>query len=237
MDILDCVYRWPPNVLRRKRRRKRGNHGGFIVKLKAYRRAGFLSVPPRASFCGGSTIWRPPDRVYQWLHPVFPLHLSPVVGAGLCRVGLGCRQRGATCGNLCSLSRASSSSVIIPAPKLALINARSLVNKTFLINDFYSSHNLDFMFITESWMKAGDLTPFADLVPADCTFFNSPCLCGQGGGIVTILKNSFSARCRLSPIMAFSSFEAQLLYVDWNGPVSLGLIYRPPHSTKDFIQQ
>lgn len=38
-------------------------------------------------------------------------------------------------------------------------------------------------------------------------------------------------------IAAFSSFEAQVLHLDWNGPVCLGVIYRPPHSSKDFIQQ
>ncbi len=38
------------------------------------------------------------------------------------------------------------------------------------------------------------------------------------------------------PVTSFSSFEAQLLHLDWNGPVCLGAIYRPPHSSKDFIQ-
>ncbi len=35
----------------------------------------------------------------------------------------------------------------------------------------------------------------------------------------------------------FTSFEVQLLHLDWNGPVLLGVIYHPPHSAKDFIQQ
>ncbi len=35
----------------------------------------------------------------------------------------------------------------------------------------------------------------------------------------------------------FTSFEVQLLHLDWNGPVLSGVIYRPPHSAKDFIQQ
>ncbi len=38
------------------------------------------------------------------------------------------------------------------------------------------------------------------------------------------------------PVTAFSSFEAQLLHLDWNGPVCLGAIYRPLHSSKVFIQ-
>ncbi len=37
-----------------------------------------------------------------------------------------------------------------PPPNMVLINAHSVVNKTFLLNDLFSSQNLDFMFITES---------------------------------------------------------------------------------------
>lgn len=165
-----------------------------------------------------------------------PLVTSPVSLDGLPRISL-CRWRnGVTPGNLRSLSRASLSPEV-PPPKMALINARSLVNKTFLLNDFFTTHKLDFMFITESWTKVGDLTPFSDLVPADCTFFNTPRPNRKGGGLVTILKDSFFERCRSVSVDAFTSFEAQLLHLDWNGPVLLGVIYRPPHSAKDFIQQ
>ncbi len=69
---------------------------------------------------------------------------------------------------------------------MALINARSLVNKTFLLNYFFTTHALDFMFITETWIKVGDLSPFSDLVPAGCTFFNLPRSSGRGGGLAVI---------------------------------------------------
>lgn len=141
------------------------------MKLKALLRADFYSNSSHESFYGGSAAWRPLVLAYRWLRPVLPLHLSPVSRADLHRVGICSRRQGVTQGNLHSLKRAFSSPVTIPPPKMALINARSLVNKTFLLNDFYSSHNLDFMFITESWTKVGDLTPFSELVPADCTFF------------------------------------------------------------------
>ncbi len=41
--------------------------------------------------------------------------------------------------------------------KMALLNARSVLNKTFLLNDFFLSNNLDFLFITETWLTADDL--------------------------------------------------------------------------------
>ncbi len=40
--------------------------------------------------------------------------------------------------------------------------------------------------------RIGDLTPFSELVPADCTVLNSPCPNRKGGGLVTILKGLFS---------------------------------------------
>lgn len=228
--FLHDICRWPLNTVRRKRRRKRGSRGGYMTKLKAYLQADI-------SFGRRSVAWHPRDAVYRCLRPVFPLHLSHATQVDLRSVGRLARRNGVNHGNLRSLRKAPSSHVSIPPPKLALINARSVVNKTFLLNDFYSSHNLDFMFITESWIKVGDLTPLSELVPANCTFFNSPRPNGRGGGILTILNNSLSSRCRMVPATAFPSFETQLLHLDWNGPTCIGVIYRPPLFTKDFILQ
>ncbi len=120
---------------------------------------------------------------------------------------------------------------------MALINVRSLVNKTFLLNYLFTTHSLDFMFITETWIKVGDLSPFCDLVPAGCTFFNLPHSSGRGGGLAVILKNCFSIHCHSVPSAVYSSFEVQLLRLEWNDPVLLALVYRPPHLVKDFISE
>ncbi|KAK7895276.1 hypothetical protein WMY93_020601 [Mugilogobius chulae] len=43
-----------------------------------------------------------------------------------------------------------------PAPaKTALINARSLVNKTYILKDFIVSRDLDFLCVTETWIGIG----------------------------------------------------------------------------------
>lgn len=120
---------------------------------------------------------------------------------------------------------------------MALINAHSLVNKTFILNDFLSSHSLDFLFITETWVKVGDLSPFSELVPTDYCFYNSPRPVGRGGGLAIITKKNFSSRCRMLPSTKFTSFEVQLLLLDWSEPIVLALIYRPPHLTKGFIAE
>lgn len=53
------IRRWPLNIPRKKRRRKRGNRGGYFAKLKAHLRAGLLLYPSHESFYGGSTTWCP----------------------------------------------------------------------------------------------------------------------------------------------------------------------------------
>ncbi len=78
--------------------------------------------------------------------------------------------------------------------KMALVNARSLVNKTFILHDFFSSNVLDFLFVTETWLTLGDLSPFSDLVPSNCTFINCPRTTGMGGGLASVFKSSFGCR-------------------------------------------
>lgn len=61
-------------------------------------------------------------------------------------------------GNICVLKRTSlpqenMDSINI---KMALINTRSIVNKSFILNNFFTSQSLDFLFITETWVNPGE---------------------------------------------------------------------------------
>lgn len=93
-----------------------------------------------------------------------------------------------------------------PAPvRAALVNARSLVNKTFILKELFSEYNLDFLFVTETWLNVGELSPFSELLPPDCTYFNSPRTTGRGGGLAVIFKEKYN--CRLLSMITCSSFE------------------------------
>lgn len=48
---------------------------------------------------------------------------------------------------------------------MALINARSLSSKTFVLRDFHDSHKPDVMFLTKTWLPEGELTPLLELCP------------------------------------------------------------------------
>lgn len=104
------------------------------------------------------------------------------------------------------INLAAASHTTLRSPKSALLNARSLVNKTFVLKEFITDHDLDFLFITETWMKVGDLSPFSELVPADYYYYNGPRPAGRGGGLAIIVKESFRPQCRLLYTSTFSSF-------------------------------
>ncbi len=64
--------------------------------------------------------------------------------------------RGGVCSShLRSLRRTSQSTVDSLQIRMALINARSMVNQTFILNDFFTSRDLDFLFVTETWLTPG----------------------------------------------------------------------------------
>lgn len=68
----------------------------------------------------------------------------------------------------------------------------SLSNKTFILNNFFTERNLDFLLLSETWLIPDDLSPFMDLLPLDCSFLNTPCITSRGGGLASIFNNSFS---------------------------------------------
>lgn len=75
--------------------------------------------------------------------------------------------------------------------KVALVNDRSLWNKTYILNDFFTFHALDILCVTETWVRPGELSTFSKLVPQDCNFLNSPRLSGHGGGLASVFRNIY----------------------------------------------
>lgn len=139
-DIPECLLRWHVDFTRKKRRKKRGKRAGSSARQRAYLRAGCGFVPldlARGSMCGARTVWRPSDFSCRCLRPILPACLSPVLQFEAPRDGFRARQEGVDHANLRTLRRASVAPSTISPPKMALLNARSVVNKTFLLNNFF----------------------------------------------------------------------------------------------------
>lgn len=45
---------------------------------------------------------------------------------------------------------------------MALLNVQAVGNKTFILNDFMVENKLDFLFLTETWLKVGDVSPMSE---------------------------------------------------------------------------
>ncbi|KAB5530630.1 hypothetical protein PHYPO_G00131520 [Pangasianodon hypophthalmus] len=119
--------------------------------------------------------------------------------------------------------------------QMALLNVRTVGNKTFMLNDFISNHPLDFLFLSETWLKVGDLTPMTELLPQGYSYYNSPRLTGRGGGLMSIFKDEI--RCRMISPELYNSFELQMFQIMLTNPVLVALVYRPPKSNRDFINE
>ena len=76
---------------------------------------------------------------------------------------------------------------------MALINARLFKNKTFAINEEVIKHNWDILAITETWLKqTGDEAIVTELLPPGYTFHHVACLCGHGGGVAIVYRNTYN---------------------------------------------
>lgn len=110
--------------------------------------------------------WCSLDPVRNWnitltlsADALFPAYGSPRV------------HRGWVCLNRLRAFSQARQSEVSSESRMALLNARSVVNKTVIINDFFSLRELDLLFITESWITTGDLSPFSELLTPKCFFF------------------------------------------------------------------
>lgn len=106
--------------------------------------------------------------------------------------------------NLWPLCRATQPECDSSLLKMVLICAHSLVNKTFILNNFFyctSFWILDFLCATETWINPGKLCSLA---------LNTLTLSSRGGGIVTVFKNAFP--CRSLSTALYSGFKKHCHY-------------------------
>lgn len=136
---------------------------------------------------GRRSVWHIQEVSYRWIRPLVFEDADRHVQYSFSRS----RPNGVNTLFLCSLIRGSESADISMLLRMSLLNARSLSNKTFILHDFFTHNNLDILFIMEIRIKDCDLSPFNELVPADCSFFYTPRTSGHGGGIATVFKDIF----------------------------------------------
>lgn len=127
-----------------------------------------------------------------------------------------------------TIGRAGSDNISV-----GLLNARSIANKSFALNDLFTSKDLDFLFITETWQKTEEFAALNELCPPDCSYSCVPRTTGRGGGLAIINRDGFSTRS--VSCGTFSTFEVSVSKVGRANPFYCILIYRPPGRNANFI--
>lgn len=112
-----------------------------------------------------------------------------------------------------------------------LANARSMCNKSDLISDCISQHQIDFLCLTESWLTGDDTFDEAVLTtscPSSHSFISSPRCNKRGGGLAVLYRSTIKvAKCNIH----FSPTSFELLTVmiaSLSRSVVCAVIYRPP---------
>lgn len=89
--------------------------------------------------------------------------------------------------------------------------------------------------VTETWLRAGDLSSSVELCPPHYGFLNSPRVSGHGGGLATVFNKMF--KCRSLPNQTYSTFEVQLLLINAHSPILCALVHRPPKDNIGFLEE
>lgn len=106
--------------------------------------------------------------------------------------------------NLCSVRRIGSIELSVISSyqlesttvHMALINASSVVNKTFILNGFYVTHGL---------RLGADMSSLAELfLPPRCNVLSTLTTTRPGGGLAAIF---YMIKCKLLHVESFKSFE------------------------------
>ena len=189
------------------------------------------SPSPRSGDRSGLGSVRRSRECYRWLRPV-----SPDTGVPFpCPRRVKTSTRSSVQGNLRPIPRVTSPPVNSTTFRMALCNIRSLNNKTFVLNDVISSHNLDLFFLTETWLPPGDVSAFSELLASGYLYLNTPRQTDRGGGIATTHRQSL--KCHQLSTRGFSNFELQAFVLTLPCPILCAIIYRPSKLNRDFLNE
>lgn len=113
--------------------------------------------------------------------------------------------------------------------KMSIFNARSLKNKTDLVNDYRSEHNLDIMLFTECWLNDSDPEIGEFENNGDFRFILKPRLGRQGGGVGCLHRSNLPVK----KIETKASVTFEHMALDINSRLTVILVYRPEPSLKN----
>ncbi len=116
--------------------------------------------------------------------------------------------------------------------KIALLNARSISNKSLILNEFITDKQLDLLCITETWHKPLDYFSLNQITPPGYSYLENSRSEGRGGGIAAIHQLDLHPHALSIP--AAPSFEHLVFKLSGPKPLIIAIIYRPPKLNPSF---
>ena len=136
-------------------------------------------------------------------------------------------QVGANLNNLRTLAHVNS--LIQSGTTVCLWNAHSIRNKSAELCDYITDHDVDIMFLTETWLNSEDDVVIGECTPPGYTFLNVPRLSqNRGGGIGVLFKTHLKLRLKQADPLN-STFEHAHV-TNSSSSVNFIIVYRPPPS-------
>ncbi|XP_048113303.1 uncharacterized protein LOC125303548 [Alosa alosa] len=115
------------------------------------------------------------------------------------------------------------------------LNARSITNKTALINDLIIDKKFDLFCLSETWQQPGDCINLNLLTPSGYCYLSKPRSVGRGGGLAVVYRSDLTIK-ELRPFEG-TSFEYIAVKVVSTLPLLLLLIYRLPKPSAHFLSE
>lgn len=117
--------------------------------------------------------------------------------------------------------------------QMALLNVRSLRNKTFLVNDIITSHKLNCIFLIETWLDSSGNYELLEASPSDFSFAHCSRSHQKGGGVAALFSHVLP--CKTVSFGTFSAFEYLALRQSNN--FLIVTVYHPPQYRAGFISE
>ena len=117
--------------------------------------------------------------------------------------------------------------------KVALLNARSVRNKTTILNEFLTENRIDLIFLTETWLDNASGSTIAGLLPPGFFITHVPRneSIGRGGGVGLLFRENLTVSVFKPPVELpnYRSLEHLHCVLSLNeAKVHLIAVYRPP---------
>ncbi len=116
---------------------------------------------------------------------------------------------------------------------MALPNVRSLHNKTFTDNDLITSHQLDCLLLTETWLDGTGSKELIEASQSNFSFSHCNRLNKKGVGVSAISSNILS--CKNVSFGFYSTFENLAFTIRSVYPCLVLTVYCPPRLKTGFF--